>query len=122
MLKAGKKKKPLEKYLLIFLFAGHGLMVDGLQNLVYNEFDPNSKFYKLLRAEAKLRAYAEIYPNSYIISIFACCRQNYDPSWMKGQCISKHDYLQMIAESEEIVKESYEKLLKQKEQQYIQEK
>ena len=29
MLRAGKKKKPLDKYLVIFLFAGHGLMVEG---------------------------------------------------------------------------------------------
>ena len=29
MLRQGKKKKPLEKYLVIFLFAGHGLMVEG---------------------------------------------------------------------------------------------
>ena len=29
MLRTGKKKKPLDKYLVIFLFAGHGLMVEG---------------------------------------------------------------------------------------------
>ena len=74
MLRAGKKKKPLDKFLVIFLFAGHGLMVEGQQNLLYNEFDNREKFYRLLRAEAKLRTFAEIYPNSYIISIFACCR------------------------------------------------
>ena len=74
MLRTGKKKKPIDKYLVIFLFAGHGLMVEGQQNLLYNDFDPKEKFYKLLRAEAKLRTFAEIYPNSYIISIFACCR------------------------------------------------
>ena len=29
MVRTGKNKKPMEKYLLIFLFAGHGLMHDG---------------------------------------------------------------------------------------------
>ena len=88
MMRVGKKKKPLQRFLVIFLFAGHGLLVEGQQILIYNEFDPKERFYKLLRAEAKLRAYAEIYPNSYIISIFACCRQMYDPGWMHGQCLS----------------------------------
>ena len=42
----------------------------------------------LFKAEAKLRLWAEIYPNCYIIGIFACCRQLYDHSTMTG-CISK---------------------------------
>ena len=101
----------MEKYLLIFLFAGHGLVMDGQQVLLYNEFDPKEKFYKIMRAEQKLRAYAETYQNSYIVSIFACCRQNYDPSWMRGQCLSKKEYEEMIAENEEVVKALHQRLL-----------
>ena len=97
---------------MIFLFAGHGLMQEGQQVLLYNEFDARDKFYRLLRAEAKLRTFAEIYPNSYIISIFACCRQMHDPTWMKGQCLSIDEYKQMIAENEEVVKAIHEKLIR----------
>ena len=43
--------------------------------MVYNEKDKNYQFYKLLKAERKLRLWAEIYPNAYIVGIFACCRQ-----------------------------------------------
>ena len=55
-----------------------------MQCLLYNEYDPRNKFYKILMAEAKLRGWAEIYPNSYIIGIFACCRQLYDQPTMSG--------------------------------------
>ena len=45
---------------------------------------------------------AESYPNSYIIAVFACCRQLYDESWMKGTCLSKSEALQ---KSSEVAKE-----------------
>ena len=60
-LRAGKKKRPMERYLIIFLFAGHGLQKEGAQVMLYNEYDPAKHFYKLFRAEAKLRSFAEIY-------------------------------------------------------------
>ena len=82
----------MEKYLVIFLFAGHGLQLDGMQVMLYNEFNQKQSFYKLFRAEAKLRSYAEIYHNAYIIGIFACCRQTFDHTWMEGKCISKEEY------------------------------
>ena len=87
-LRADKKKKPVEKTLLLFLFAGHGILKDGIQWLLLNEFEEKTGFYKLLNAEGKLRFWAEIYPNAYIIGIFACCRQLYDHKTMSG-CISK---------------------------------
>ena len=31
-----------------------------------------------------MRIWAEIYPNAYIVGIFACCRQLYDPKAMSG--------------------------------------
>lgn len=57
----GKKKEPMDKFLIIFLFAGHGLQKDGMQAMLYNEYDKSTGFYKLFRAEQKLRSYAEIY-------------------------------------------------------------
>ena len=77
-LREAKKMKPPEKHLIVFLFAGHGVLRDGMQYLIYNEWNKKERFYQMLSAEAKLRSWAEIYPNSYIIGIFACCRQLYD--------------------------------------------
>ena len=73
-LREGNKKIPMEKYLIVFLFAGHGILKDGMQALLINEYDSKNRFYGLLKAEGKLRLWAEIYPNAYIIGIFACCR------------------------------------------------
>ena len=74
MIKDGKKAKPQKNYLVIFLFAGHGMIKDGSQVLLYNEFDKKTGYYKMLRAEKKIRHWAEIFPNSYLIGIYACCR------------------------------------------------
>ena len=38
-------------YTIFFLFAGHGLLADGGQAIVLNEFDNRKKFYTLFRAE-----------------------------------------------------------------------
>ena len=59
--------------------------------MLYNEFDRTEKFYKRLKAECQLRIMAETFTNSYVIAIFACCRQLYDPTWMKGVCLSKDE-------------------------------
>lgn len=80
----------MEKYLIVCLFAGHGFMIDGLQVMICNEFNQKERFYKVFKAESLLRCYAEIYPNSYMIGIFACCRQ-IQPKFY-GQCISKEKY------------------------------
>ena len=66
------------------LFAGHGILKDGMQVMLYNEYDQATGFYKLLKAEQKIRIWAEIFPNFYGIGIFACCRQLWDPELMTG--------------------------------------
>lgn len=38
----------------------------------------------MFNAEAKLRQWSEIYPNAYVIGVFACCRQMWDPETMTG--------------------------------------
>ena len=48
---AARKSKTNQKFLLICLFAMHGLMKDGSQHIVINEFDPRTKFYRLWNAE-----------------------------------------------------------------------
>ena len=54
-LRESKKMKPPEKHLIVFLFAGHGVLRDGMQFLIYNEWNKREKFYHMLSAEAKLR-------------------------------------------------------------------
>ena len=63
--------------------------------MLFNEFDESEKFYKRLKAECSLRSIAETYANSYIIAVFACCRQLYDPTWMTGLCLSKEEALNL---------------------------
>ena len=70
----GKKKQPVENFLVICLFAGHGVLKEGMQTMLYNQYNPKTGFYKFMNAEKKLRGWAYIYPNSYIVGIFACCR------------------------------------------------
>lgn len=37
------------------------------------------------KVEAKLRSLAETFPNSYVVGIFACCRQYYNPEKMRNK-------------------------------------
>ena len=83
-LSEGSKAKPPIKYLVICLFAGHGILKDGQQQILINEYDKKSGFYKLFMAEERLRAYARVYSNCYSVGVFACCRQLYDEDIMSG--------------------------------------
>ena len=44
-----------------------------------NEFDDKTEFYKIWKVEALIRVLAKLYPNSYHLAFFACCREVYDP-------------------------------------------
>ena len=50
LLVKGTHAKPKVNYLVFLLFAGHGILKDGMQTLVLNEFDDKS-FYNLFKAE-----------------------------------------------------------------------
>ena len=67
--------------LLIHIFAGHGVLSDGMQTLLVNEFDKRKKFYKQFPAERLVRFLAEKCPNTYNIAIFACCREFERPEY-----------------------------------------
>ena len=72
-----KKKmmnNPVKKYLVIYVIAGYGCIEDGQQTIALNEYNCITGFYKLFPMEAQIRQLASDYPNSYHISIFACCR------------------------------------------------
>ena len=74
-------------YVVILLFAGHGILKDGMQALVLNEYDNKTGFYKLFKAEDTVRKLSYVFNlNSYFICSFACCRELFDPVRMKG-CI-----------------------------------
>ena len=83
-LRKSKKSKPIEKYLIFFLFATHGILKDGKQFIFVNEFNHNQDYYYRIAIESKLRSWASIFPHSYLISIFACCRQLYNEKTMVG--------------------------------------
>ena len=52
----------------------------GSQVVLINEFDTNTRFYKFLGIENKVRFFANSYSNSYVMAFFACCREIWDPT------------------------------------------
>ena len=75
----GRKNQLKTKTLVVMMFTGLGIQYDGMQALLYNEFD-NKKRIKVFKAEAKVRILAEIAGSSgFIMSIFACDRSVYNP-------------------------------------------
>ena len=68
-----------EKTLVVYILASHGIQENGAQGVVVNEFDEKTGFYKIWKAEALIRVLAKLYPNSYHLAFFACCREVYDP-------------------------------------------
>ena len=73
-IQAGDKLKIKRRYLVIYLFAGHGVLFKGMQGFLLNDFDESKKFYRILGAEEKIRVLAENFGNSYHIGVFTCCR------------------------------------------------
>ena len=50
------KKKPDSLYFGLLLYAGHGMIRDGVQNFVLNQFDKSLGFYKLMKVELDIRS------------------------------------------------------------------
>ena len=59
----------------MFALAGHGIQLDGRQTILINEFDKRSGFYKMWSIETNIRNWASRNTNTYIIGLFACCRE-----------------------------------------------
>ena len=68
-----------ERILVIYLFSGHGLEQLSDINMIVNEYDSAKKFYKMSKAEYKVKYQARIHPNSWHLAFFACCRELYNP-------------------------------------------
>ena len=74
----GQVKQPTVNYLIISVFVGRGFIKNGRHQMVVNEFDKKTAFYKLLSAESLLRNLAAKYPNAYTIGIFGGTRQIFE--------------------------------------------
>ena len=76
-LRAGREMSPKKKFIVVFMFTGRGLVKDSVTELVLNEYDRSSKFYKLFKAESMIRELSTHNSNAYIVAVFACKRQKH---------------------------------------------
>ena len=72
------RKDPKKVQLGIFFLAGHGMICDGTQHFLLNEFCKAREFYKLYPIERIARTLTETMRQSYLIVIVACCRENFN--------------------------------------------
>ena len=77
--------------LIFHVYAGHGVQQGGQQNLLVNEYDARTTFYKRFKAETIIRDFSMKLPNTYHIAIFACCREleRYEYSFVSVKEASK---------------------------------
>ena len=69
------KENPLETILTLICYATHGMILDGRQIVLVNEFSKDKGFYKTFGAEENMRKAAQRFSSAYIVGIFACCRE-----------------------------------------------
>ena len=70
---------------MIFVFAsGRGIENDSRQHLLFNEFDPAKKFYKMVDIEYSLQFIAKRQKNVYMIGVFSIGRRVFDPKKHTG--------------------------------------
>ena len=69
------KENPLEMIFTLLCFATHGMIQDGRQIVLVNQFNSEKGFYRSYGAEQNMRDSAKRFPNAYIVGIFACCRE-----------------------------------------------
>ena len=72
------RKDPKKVHLGIFFLAGHGMICDGTQQFLLNEYCKTREFYKLYPIEKIARTLTETMKQSYLIVIVACCRENFN--------------------------------------------
>ena len=78
------KDSPDVKHFCLLLFAGHGMINNGVQCFVLNQFNKHDQWYKLLAVEIDIRSLSKNCKNSYLVSIFACCRENFSKAIHSG--------------------------------------
>ena len=57
--------EPNTNFLIVYVFAGHGMDAFGKQVMLLNEYNKKTGFYQMFGAEAEIRDIAKYYPNSY---------------------------------------------------------
>ena len=93
------KKKPDKNYLGFTLVAGHGMVYEGMQYLLLNQYCSTGKFYKLCPIEKLVRLRTGKFKNHYEIVIMACCREVHDPK-LHTNCIeakSEAEAIELLA-------------------------
>ena len=71
----GRKCDPPEDFLVIHIFSANGLQVNGMQSIMFNDYDEENKFYRLFEAENLLRELSNEFSNLYQIGIFTSSRK-----------------------------------------------
>ena len=74
------RSNPDIQQLNMFFFACHGIDRNSQQNLVLNEYDEKTEFYRLMQIEYRIRYLSEQLPNGYFVAFFACCRELFSPN------------------------------------------
>ena len=69
------KANPNKMQLGVFFVAGHGMIHEGTQRVLLNQFCKQRKFYKLWPIEIMIRQTTDSMRNSYLIVTMACCRE-----------------------------------------------
>ena len=77
---------------------GHGVVGWGRTMLLTNEFDPVTRFYRLICSESDIRAIASKFSNSYQLAIFNCSRLILNRELHSGH-FSKQEMMQITERS-----------------------
>ena len=75
VIEEGRTAEPKKNTLLIHCFVGQGTTKDGQQLFLVNEYNPDTKYYKMLPAELRIRQLGDKFDCLYQIAMFACSRK-----------------------------------------------
>ena len=99
-LKTRIRTNPDLGFVIFAILAGHGMVDQGSQVVILNEFSQVRNFYRLWIAEADFRSIANKFSNSYVVCCFACCREVFNPV-AHGGCFSSQEAAQLHKEQTE---------------------
>ena len=103
--------EPHCNFLVFYIFACHGIVDSGKQTVMVNDFNKRTRYYHLYGAEHELRLWATKHSNSYLIGIFACCREMYNKQRHSG-CYGGTEQEALLTHEEELYKKIADDLIK----------
>ena len=68
-------ENPDQNFFIIYVLKGRGMMSNGQQVVLLNEYCKTTNFYKIWYVEASIRDIALSFPNAYQLALFACSRE-----------------------------------------------